>query len=259
MNFSKFALAGILISGMLTFQSCNNDDDNNDDNNPPAELKGDMEIEFDHVWGPALAPFDLNTELIHPATSEAITFTRLRYYITNIRLHKTDGTTWTEEESYHIVDASAARAHINLSDLPGGEYNGMTFLIGVDSLRNTSGAQTGALDPAENMFWSWNSGYIFVKAEGTSPAATNETFIYHIGGFQGPNNAIREVHLHFDDLNLRIAPNALPVAHLTVNAARFWHGGISLADMSNVHMPGANASTLATNFSGGFLLDHIHN
>ncbi len=258
MNFSKFALTGILIGGMLTFQSCNNDDDNTD-NTPPPAMKGNMELEFDHVWGPSLAPFSLNTAYTHPATSESITFTTLRYYISNIRLHKTDGSTWTEEESYHIVDASARHAHINLTDLPAGEYNGVTFLIGVDSLRNVSGAQTGALDPAESMFWSWNSGYIFVKAEGSSPAASNDSFVYHLGGFQGANNAIREVHLHFSDTNLRIAPNAEPVAHLTVNAARFWHGGISLADMSNVHMPGANASLLATNFSGGFLLDHIHN
>jgi hypothetical protein len=98
-----------------------------------------------------------------------------------------------------------------------------------------------------------------VKAEGSSPVATNETFTYHLGGFQGPNNAIREVFVPFNDTNLRIAPNATPVAHLTVNAARFWHGGISLADMSMVHMPGANASLLMTNFSGGFVLDHVHN
>lgn len=258
MNTSKLALFGLIFSTVLTLSSCSNDDNNND-NTPPAEVKGDMEIKFDHVWGPAQTPFSIDSEYTHPATGESITFSTLRYYISNVKLHKNDGSTQSEEESYHLVNASSSDARIRVENIPGGDYTGVSFLIGVDSLRNVSGAQTGALDPAENMFWSWNSGYIFIKAEGASPVASEETFIYHIGGFAGENAALREVYLSFGDANLRVSPDALPSAHVKVNTARFWHGGISLAEMSNVHMPGANASLLATNFSGGFVFDHIHN
>ena len=50
--------------------------------------------------------------------------------------------------------------------------------------------RTGVLDPSgagADMYWTWNSGYIFFKMEGTSPAATGmgNSFMYHIGGFGG--------------------------------------------------------------------------
>lgn len=244
--------------GIFAFQGCTSDDDNSGSDNPPA-AKGNAELKLDHVWGPAEINFEINTELTHPATSEAITFTKLRYYVSNVVLQKSDGSDWVEEESYHIVDLESEQTNLQLQGIPAGDYVGISFIIGVDSTRNVSGAQTGALDPAENMFWSWNSGYIFIKAEGNSPASTDGSFTYHIGGFSGPNSAIREVSLDFDENTLRIAPNTEPSVHLMANVARFWHGGISLGEMSNVHMPGSNASILATNFSGGFRFDHIHN
>lgn len=257
MNFSKFAFAITFIGAITVFQSCKNDDDQMD-GVIPAQV-GNVKIDFGHIWGPEALPLAFNTEYTHPETSELITFSRLRYYITNIKLHKTDGTTWAENESYHIIDARAVDTDIDLSGVPTGEYNGITFLIGVDSLRNTSGAQTGALDPAETMFWSWNTGYIFVIAEGTSPAAENEAFVYHLGGFQGPHNAIREVYLPFNNVNLNIATDASPAVHINADAAGFWGNGSSISEIGNAHSLGVNASTLATNFSEGFKLDHIHN
>ena len=53
--------------------------------------------------------------------------------------------------------------------MPAGNYNSLSFLLGVDSMHNVSGAQTGALDPANDMFWTWNSGYVMAKMEGASP------------------------------------------------------------------------------------------
>jgi hypothetical protein len=254
---NKYLVMG-LIAMTIGLSSCNDDDDNQT-TDPAPEMIGTAEVKFDHVWGPSAAPFALNTALTHPATGEEITFTKLRYYISNVRFHKTNGETYIQPESYYIVDASSPEAHISIADIPAGSYTGISYYLGVDSTRNVSGAQTGALDPAEGMFWSWNSGYIFVKAEGQSPASPTSGFVYHIGGFAGVNSAIREMHHDFGSATLDVSPGAVPQVHLMVNAARFWHGGISLADMSNVHMPGANASMLATNFAGGFMFDHIHN
>jgi hypothetical protein len=256
MNLSK-NIFGILAASAILFTACDSDDDNT--NTPAPDLKGAVEIEFEHVWGPAQTPFQLGTAFTHPASQEVITFTTLKYYISNIVLHKSNGDDYIVPESYHLVDASSDHVHIDLSDVPAGSYTGMTYLIGVDSTRNVSGAQTGALDPANNMFWSWNSGYIFVKAEGTSPASASGNFTYHIGGFTGPDQAIRERHHDFQGATLNISPSATPTVHILANAARFWHGGLSLSTLSNVHMPGANASTLATNFADGVVFDHIHN
>lgn len=258
-TLKSFIVLSTIALSTLFLQSCSSDDDNNDGiSNPPA-LRGQANIKFEHVWGPAEQPFSLHAAYTHPASGEEITITELRYYITNIRLHANDGSTWVEPESYHLVDASDSEFHLQLNEVPSKEYTSMTYLLGVDSLRNSSGAQTGALDPVHNMFWSWNTGYIFVRAEGTSPASPDGHFTYHLGGFSGPYNAIREIHHSFDETILRVAPDANPSVHVMVQAARFWHGGISLADISGVHMPGANAALLATNFAGGFRYDHIHN
>ncbi|MBK9581192.1 MAG: hypothetical protein IPO48_04510 [Saprospiraceae bacterium] len=61
------------------------------------------------------------------------------------------------------------------------------LMFGVDSTRCSSGAQTGALDPAKGLFWSWSSGYIMVKAEGNAPTAADGSFAFHLGGFKGVN------------------------------------------------------------------------
>jgi len=258
-KFFKIAVMAML----LAFTTSCSDDDNNDDMNPPAEnTKGSMYIKFDHVWGPAQDDFALNTDLTHPASGEELRFTKLRYYISNIELQNANGDTWKEEESYHIVDAenmSSGEVELELSDLPGGSYTGISYMIGVDSLRNVSGAQEGALDPAENMFWSWNTGYIFIKAEGESNMTSNGSFTYHLGGFSGPFKANQEKYHDFQGATLEISPADNPAVHVTVNAARFWHGGLSTEQVPMMHMPGEMAQTLATNFGGGFQFDHIHN
>ena len=81
--------------------------------------------------------------------------------------------------------------------LPAGQYNKISFLLGVDSLKNVSGIQTGALDPLKDMFWTWKSGYVMAKLEGRSSASTlpHHMFEYHIGGFSGANNVLGRVGL----------------------------------------------------------------
>ncbi|GCD78559.1 hypothetical protein JCM31826_20410 [Thermaurantimonas aggregans] len=244
-----FALAATLLS-------CTKEN-KNDEN--PAQLTGTVEIKFEHIWGANMAPFALNQEMTHPS-GQKMTFTTLKYYISNIKLKKADGTEWIQPESYYIVDArQTPEALISIPNVPEGDYVEVSFIIGVDSLRNTSGAQVGALSPEHGMFWSWNTGYIFIKAEGTSPNSPTGDFAYHIGGFSGQNNAIRSRTINFNGATLMVRHNAVPAIHLMVNAARFWHGGIMLTDVSKIHAPGPMAVTMATNFQGGITFDHIHN
>lgn len=252
-------LMGASLVLALSLSACSKEEEQ--DTPPPSQNneKGSMVIKLEHGWGPLYSPFALGQKMTHPLTSEDIEFSTLRYYFSNIVLGKADGSEWQELESYRIVDLqNGSEVELRIDSIPVGRYEQIRFTIGVDSLRNVSGAQTGALDPAENMFWSWNSGYIFIKAEGNSSASPSGDFVYHIGGFSGPNNAIRSPQLSFDGAALDIARDSSPAVHLKVNTARFWHGGISLGDLSNVHMPGPDAKTLADNFGGAFKFDHIH-
>jgi hypothetical protein len=253
MNF-KYLILGLLLSASLF--SCTKETPT--PTPPPAET-GAVLLKFDHGWGPSMAPFALNQGLVHPMTGDSITFTQLNYYVSNVKLQKADGSSFVVPNSYHLVRVPGSpQVDVLLPNIPVAEYSGITFNIGVDSARNVSGVQEGALSPSNGMFWSWNTGYIFVKAEGTSPQAANGQFAYHLGGFSGEHNAIRTVTLPFNS-SLRVVKNAEPSVHFNVNAARFWHGGLRLADLSIIHMPGANAALMATNFQGAFSVDHVHN
>jgi hypothetical protein len=241
---------------IITVSACKKDDDT------PSETFGDFRIELEHKFG--AADFAFGTPYTN-AAGESLTFSTAKYYISNVVLHKADGTTWSPAESYFLVDAAVpASTILTIEDAPTADYTELEFTIGVDSTRNVSGAQDGALSIANNMFWSWNSGYIFIKMEGSSPQAPGNAFTYHIGGFKSPNNAIQHGHFDFGSSLLKVKPTATPQVHAYVDIAKFFnaeHGGtnLSVATLPTWTMPGANAVMLAGNFHHAFVFDHIHN
>src|ERR1022692_4969374 len=129
---------------------------------------------------------------------EKYTISKLRYYVSNVALLNGNHS-YEEQNSYHLIDASKSESKVISLSVPAGEYQQLQFLLGVDSLHNVSGAQTDDLDPAKDMFWTWNSGYVMAKMEGQSPASNrvNHSFEFHIGGFSGPFNVLKEIHLNF--------------------------------------------------------------
>lgn len=248
----------ISIMSMLVFTSCEKNNNNDDDNNPPAEQKGSFKIEIEHLFDQAA--FELGKSYVN-SSGEDLNFSKVKYYLTNIKLEKMDGTVWSEEESYRIVDLSnPSSLEITLNDVPAGEYHHVMFTVGVDSARNVSGAQEGALSPANGMFWSWNSGYIFFKLEGTCPQSPDGNFVYHIGGFSGATNAIAEHDFHMHMPNLSVSPGATPIVHLMVDIKKAFDGmhNISVSNNPKVHMPGMMAVHISHNFKTAFKLDHVH-
>ena len=129
--------------------------------------------------------------------------------------------------------------------------------MGVDSIRNVSGAQQAALPPSNGMFWSWSTGYIFLKAEGTSPQSANNSFMFHLGGFMNPNNIVTNKTTDFGSATLEIATDKKPSVLLKANPARLWHSASSVSVLSTIHMPGANAVQMATDFYSNIYFDKI--
>jgi hypothetical protein len=268
-KFSAFVFLGALSLTSCKKEGCTdenainyNEDAKKDDGSCEYKEVGDVEIKFDHRWGNTWADFNMNQAMTHPGNGSEITFETLNYYISNVKLKDENGNWWSAPESYYLikVDENSVQS-IDLKNVPNGSYTDIQYMIGVDSTRNVSGSKTGALDVSHGMFWSWNTGYIFVKAEGTSPDAPNNSFSYHIGGFKDENNtnAIRINTNNFGGSKLIVdGDSGSPSIHFYVNAARFWHGGVTFDDIDMVHMPGGNAITLADNFSGGFIVHHIH-
>lgn len=219
-----------------------------DDGSCEYEQFGTTSISLNHVWGMSQTPFALNTELIHPMSNDTLTYTTFKYYISNFKLKKSDGTWWTHPESYFLVDLSdAASMTLSIDKIPSGDYTEISYIMGVDSTRNVSGAQTGALSTTNGMFWSWNSGYIMVKAEGTSPNSGSGNFTYHLGGFEGANNVVTP-RSHAFGTTLTISESSSSTIGLAVNPARMFHSYGSVSNGSMIHMQGADAATLATDF-----------
>ncbi len=241
-------LAAVAAS-MWMLQSC-------DDNTVLNPTTGSMTIEIEHVWGTDLVPFLYKQPMVQPMSGDSLTVNVLKYYISNIQLIKPDGSTLSLPNSYYLIDPENNK--IDIADIPKGEYTGINFLIGVDSTANCSGIQEGALNPSNGMFWSWSTGYIFVRAEGYSNHSATGNFLYHLGGYQGPYNAIRAKSFSFGSTNMQVSPDANPTVHLMMNVAKLWHGPVKTADLSILHMIGADASMLATNFANGFTFDHLH-
>jgi hypothetical protein len=252
---SKFAL--LMGAAIITATSCKKDEPTPVD---PTPQFGKVEIEWEQVWGSNMAAFSLNTPLTHPITSDVLTFTTFKYYVSNIKLKKSDGTWFIVPNSYYLVDASIEESkHILLENVPAGDYTEMEFVMGVDSIMNVSGAQEGALSPTNQLFWSWTTGYIMIKAEGTSPQSSSGNFAYHLGGFSGPNNVVMTRTVGFEGQVLKIAPGTKPALHMYANPARLWHSAGSVSGGSTIHMPGPKAKMMADDFNSWVRFDHIHN
>ncbi len=133
------------------------------------------------------------------SSKDFFTVTKFNYYISQVKLQKSDGSWFSEPNSYHLIKHVEKLNEFEMNGVPAGDYTQVSFLIGVDSLRNVSGAQTGALDPANLMFWDWNTGYIFLTLEGAYSNAnvTEGEFAIHVGGFQAPYSCLQTVTLPF--------------------------------------------------------------
>lgn len=241
----NYILGVLFLSLAISISSCKDDD-----NNPtPTPTEGSMKIQFNYVFGSNLLPWELGKTLTHPKTNDELTFTTFKFYVSNIRLKRADGTWWEQPNSYYLVCAMCPdQSDIEIDNIPVGEYTEMEYTMGVDSLKNVSGAQDGALSPSYGMFWTWNTGYIMLKAEGSSPNASDGAFSFHLGGFMGEYNVVTKKATDFAGHTLTIDGLNKRVINLQANPARLWHNAPSVSVTSKIHMPGEAAYNMATAF-----------
>lgn len=155
--------------------------------------KKNVSISFNHYVGNEIIVLD--SGLYKNEIEELYSITKLKYYISNIELTTVEGKTIEVNSSFLVDENKKYSKNILLKDCFEGNYSSLSFIVGVDSLHNCSGIQSGALDPVNGMFWEWNTGYIFFKLEGISGSSTmpGSIFEYHIGGFKAPSNCIRKI------------------------------------------------------------------
>jgi hypothetical protein len=248
----------------VTFTGCKKDDETTtpvDDSMQPNAMR----FELNHKVGTQTLAFGTAYTNLN---GDQFTLSTFKYYLSNFKFKKADGT-WVTATSnkdngtgyYLINEADADSKEIATSTIEAGDYTQVQFLIGVDSAANVSGAQGGALDPANAMFWTWNSGYIMAKLEGTSPqsTATGNELVYHVGGFASPDNNLRTVTLTFPEA-ATVRKNISPEIHMFVDVAEWFKtpNTISIAVTNNTMMP-HQTTVLADNYVDMFSIDHVHN
>lgn len=251
----------LILSGSLLFcQACRPDAD--------PEPSGTVRIEFDQMVG--TQDLVLDSQSYRNGSGEAFTVSTLNYYISNIRLNRADGSSYVvpQDSSYFLIQESRKESQtITLRHVPEGDYTDLTFMVGVDSLRSTmdNSRRTGVLDPAtghQGMYWEWNSGYIFLKLEGSSPTAPVDAtgknrFTYHIGLFGGYRtrtlNNTRVVTLPFGANRLMVSDEQVPRVVVQADVLKCFDGPntVSIARNPTVMIAPFSAS-IADNYARMF-------
>lgn len=252
-------IATILVLLFTFLASCRKKPDPIPENPTTGEQYATIGFEFSNFADNK--PIILNIDTFVTALGEKIVPTKFSYYISNLRFTKSDGSEYAESESYHLIsEEAAASKHFHLKDVPVGNYKSITFMIGIDSTRNVSGAQTGALDPAHGMFWTWNTGYIMAKLEGSSPQANNtdKRIMHHIGGYSGDFKAQRIVTIDFPE-TLALTQGSEGTIRMRADVLKWFAGAsnVSVATVSNIMSANSDSKMIADNLVGMFSVNSV--
>lgn len=256
MNFLKSLFLVLNICIVIVFSGCTDEPDPVKNDKPKSNglnvgTDKTLRFNFSHSFGSS--PLQLSPKQFF-TTNDTIRLTELRYYISNITLTKESGAS-INLGNYELIDFDSLNpiTTISLSNVPEGNYKSFSFLVGVDSVRNTSGAQEGALDPNNGMFWTWNTGYIFFKARGRY--SSSNSFALDIGG---TGNSIR---ISYDVA--KIAPTSgAPTVSIQLDVQRIfntpnsYHLGV---DADQIHNSGnGSIPKLKANIASAFILKQIN-
>lgn len=196
---------------------------------------------------PVLAQRSLDLEWDSRALGEKYEITTLRFYLSNIQFHISDGTWHAEEKGVHLVDIENEDSwKIALpKELIKSQIDSVSFLLGIDSLTNVSGILEGDLDPIKGMYWAWNSGYINFKVEGKIHESKSH-FEYHLGGYLPPFSSARNIVLARNPKSKKM--------RLKLEIGQFL-GSVDMNELSEVMIPGPEAFLLSDQLMNCFSLD----
>lgn len=264
-NYFKIAAMAL---GLIFFNACSNDDHNHDD----MSGTGKMELSFDHGYkGNALI---LGANNAVNSNGETLKVTRFNYIVSNVRLHKTDGSVfiYPKNDSYFVINTEQGKFNIDLSNVPAADYNKITIGVGVDMSRFNEGqaAQQAFWEYAQsnNLTWSWNAGYKFINFEGTftsSSITEPKVFKVHLGKL-GEQDNYREFTANFPTV-AKVRKDKSPHVHFMVDANKILDGTNKLILAEALNTAGTSAQLMfdaekapkiADNAKTMFTIDHIH-
>lgn len=158
---------------------------------------------------PVVATFNSKPLILTDTTysksgNHKIKFEVLKFYISKVTLKQTNNIVWQENDSFHLIDFDENDSNALCLEIPDDiEFDAIQFNLGIDSLTNVSGALGGDLDPTKGMYWTWQSGYVNFKLQGTSSLCNNpkNEFEFHLGGYLKPFNNLQTIQLMISNPN----------------------------------------------------------
>ncbi|TNE80009.1 MAG: hypothetical protein EP332_08930 [Bacteroidetes bacterium] len=253
----KLSIIFAITAGIFLIQACEKDKPT--PTPTPTSSTTKMHIELQPVGESDHEDLVLNQMYLN-ANGDSVSFSEVRYWLSNIELVREDGSVWAEPNSYRLIERSALnkREEIML-EVPNGNYKAIRYSIGVDADHNSSlDSVKGELSPNVGMSWTWATGYIFFKSEGhfyNPNTMQRELWQYHIGmnanykqvdlAFPAPVNLTgeKELHMHavLHTLDLFSQPNVLhPIDNPVLKM-----------------MPADKTADAAENYSSAFELHHL--
>ena len=208
---------------LFTFSSCHKDHDNHDDHTHTGTV-GALEFEMEHTFG--ASAFQVNTPYVD-ANGDTVVFSSGNYYISHIRLIKTDGSYYESVVTHEINLAIPGSAMIDIEDIPNGDYTGVQFALGTDTsavFGNVSGSVA-------------NAAFDYEAYNANGPAFTST---FDFGGV------------------LTIAPDAAPVLHMSMNMESLFTNGITPTSYSTIAAGTSESESFLTNMLGAITFEHLH-
>lgn len=193
---------------------------------------------------------------------DTLKISKFNVFLSGIQLVGTTSTL-SESNSYHLIRTHQPNTlGFNWTTAETGTFQALKLTIGIDSARNCSGVQTGDLDPAyaSDMFWSWTTGYIFLKLEGNSPQSKNfNQFVeYHIGGFSGIYKTQKTITIPFNT-PIAIASGMQKQISLKLDIKQLFKGinTIKISEQPSILSIGSKAAQFSANFTNFITISQI--
>ncbi len=177
----KYALNILVILGALMFMdiSCNND-------TPDAgKTTGHISFRFTHLVDGL--PLEKDKMKYMNAAGNPYQINQLMYFISDVTLHKSDGTTrlisdWTDIH-YVDIDIPSTLTWVVYDDVATGAYDSVSFIFGITKEKNQSFRFVNP--PEVNMMWPdvLGGGYHYMMINGSWKDKTNiiKNFAFHLG------------------------------------------------------------------------------
>ncbi|MCB2221129.1 MAG: hypothetical protein KQI35_12095 [Bacteroidetes bacterium] len=173
----------LLLAAGFIFTSCKKDND--EDENPTPASQVQLNFNFSHRVGSSTLNYDVMG--YSNAAGNNYSVITLKYFISDIRLNKADGSSVLIDEE-HYVDGTDYNTLLFTPEtkVPEGEYSSISFIFGLNEEKNITGAYPNP--PESNMEWPvpMGGGYHYMKLEGKlDSAGTIKNYQAHTGATMG--------------------------------------------------------------------------